>query len=199
MKREELEHIIRAAAEITGEREFVIIGSQAVLGQFPDPPSALLVSMEADIHPIHAPHKAIEIEGAIGSGSLFDATHGYHADGIEQGLPPLPDGWHRRLIPVRNANTNGATGWCLEVHDIAAAKYAAHREKDLRYTADLWEAEMLDPDMLAHRIRSIRIEPPEKREIVEASIRRQRRVHGSARKTTPRRVRSTAPRTGPGP
>ena len=185
MKREELEHIIRAAAEITGEREFVIIGSQAVLGQFPDPPSALLVSMEADIHPIHAPHKAIEIEGAIGSGSLFDATHGYHADGIEQGLPPLPDGWHRRLIPVRNANTNGATGWCLEIHDIAAAKYAAHREKDLRYTADLWEAEMLDPNTLAHRIRSILIEPPEKREIVEASIRRQRRVHESARKTTP--------------
>ena len=146
MKREELEHIIRAAAEITGEREFVIIGSQAVLGQFPDPPSALLVSMEADIHPIHAPHKAIEIEGAIGSGSLFDATHGYHADGIEQGLPPLPDDWHRRLIPVRNANTNGATGWCLEVHDLAAAKYAAHREKDLRYTSDLWEAGMLDPD-----------------------------------------------------
>ena len=185
MKREELEHIIRAAAEITGEREFVIIGSQAVLGQFPDPPSALLVSMEADIHPIHAPHKAIEIEGAIGSGSLFDATHGYHADGIEQGLPPLPDGWHRRLIPVRSANTNGATGWCLEIHDIAAAKYAADREKDLRYTADLWEAGMLEPDTLAHRIRSIQIEPPEKREIVEASIRRQRRVYGSARKRTP--------------
>ena len=55
MKREDLEHIIRAAAEVTGEREFVIVGSQAVLGQFPDPPSVLLVSMEADIHPIHAP------------------------------------------------------------------------------------------------------------------------------------------------
>ena len=75
--------------------------------------------------------------------------------------------------------------WCLEVHDIAAAKYAAHREKDLRYTGDLWEAGMLDPDTLADRIRSIRIEPPEKREIVEASIRRHRRVHGSARKKTP--------------
>ena len=29
------------------------------------------------------------------------------------------------MIPVCNANTNGATGWCLEPHDIAVAKYFA--------------------------------------------------------------------------
>ena len=182
MKREELEHIIRAAAEITGEREFVIIGSQAVLGQFPDAPSPLLVSMEADVHPIHAPQMGIDIEGAIGYGSLFDSTHGYHADGIEGGLPPLPEGWQRRLIPVRNTNTNGATGWCLEVHDIAAAKYVAAREKDLRYTRELWEFGMLDPENLAERIRTIRIDPPEKRAYVEALVQRQQRQHDTGRR-----------------
>ena len=58
MKRSQLEHLIRAAADITGEHEFVIIGSQAVLGQFPNPaPGPLLVSMEADIHPVHAPER----------------------------------------------------------------------------------------------------------------------------------------------
>ena len=41
MKRSQLEHLIRAAADITGEREFVIIGSQAVLGQFPNAPDPL--------------------------------------------------------------------------------------------------------------------------------------------------------------
>src|SRR5687767_2184150 len=34
MQRPQLEHIIRAAAGITGAPEFVIIGSQAVLGNF---------------------------------------------------------------------------------------------------------------------------------------------------------------------
>ena len=53
MKRSQLEHLIRAAADITGEREFVIIGSQAVLGQFPKAPDPLLASMEPDIHPLH--------------------------------------------------------------------------------------------------------------------------------------------------
>lgn len=36
MKRSELEHIIRASGEIAGDDEIVIIGSQAILGQFPN-------------------------------------------------------------------------------------------------------------------------------------------------------------------
>jgi hypothetical protein len=50
MRRSELEHLIRAAGRIAGERELVIIGSQAVLGQFPDAPVALLMSMEVDLY-----------------------------------------------------------------------------------------------------------------------------------------------------
>lgn len=182
MKRHELEHLIRAAAEITGQRELVIIGSQAVLGQYPRAPDALLISIEADIHPVHAPELGAAIELHMGEGSRFDQTHGYHADGIEGGLPPLPRGWERRLIPIHNENTNGATGLCLEVHDIAAAKYAAHREKDLRYTRGLWEAGMLDPRTLDERIRTIDIKPPEKREIVEATVRGQRELHDTGRR-----------------
>ena len=49
MRRPQLEHIIRAATGITGATEFVIVGSQAMLGQFPQAPDELLVSIEADI------------------------------------------------------------------------------------------------------------------------------------------------------
>ncbi|MEP0841386.1 MAG: hypothetical protein HRF43_01590 [Phycisphaerae bacterium] len=55
MTRPQLEHILRAAAGITGADRFVIIGSQAVLGQFPDAPAELLVSMEADLFPCAVP------------------------------------------------------------------------------------------------------------------------------------------------
>lgn len=51
MLRQQLEHIIRAAAAITGAPEFVIVGSQAVLGQFPQAPEELLVSIEATYFP----------------------------------------------------------------------------------------------------------------------------------------------------
>jgi hypothetical protein len=36
LKRSELEHLIRAAATISGDDEIVVIGSQAVLGQLPN-------------------------------------------------------------------------------------------------------------------------------------------------------------------
>ncbi len=35
MTRQQLEHLIRAAAVLCGEDEIVVIGSQAILGQFP--------------------------------------------------------------------------------------------------------------------------------------------------------------------
>ena len=57
MTREQLEHLIRAAARISRQRELVIIGSQSILGRSPDAPASLLTSMEADIHPIHDPDK----------------------------------------------------------------------------------------------------------------------------------------------
>ena len=51
MKRSELEHLIRAAGSIANDSEIVVIGSQSILGQFPDAPPSLLVSAEADVFP----------------------------------------------------------------------------------------------------------------------------------------------------
>lgn len=62
MHRAQLEHIIRAAAGITGATEIVIIGSQAVLGQFPNAPADLLVSIEADVFTFRHPGDADLIE-----------------------------------------------------------------------------------------------------------------------------------------
>jgi hypothetical protein len=46
MTRAHLEHIIRAAGAIADLEDVVVIGSQAVLGGFPDAPAELLVSNE---------------------------------------------------------------------------------------------------------------------------------------------------------
>ena len=58
-------------------------GSQSVLGQFPDAPVALLMSMECDLYPKTRPELADKIDGAIGEGSKFHETHGYeHAKAL---------------------------------------------------------------------------------------------------------------------
>ena len=178
MTRQELEHIIRAAADVTHQKELIIIGSQAVLGQYPKAPEELLISMEADVYAPKAPELSDLIDGAMGPDTLFDQTHGYHADGVSPTTASLPDGWENRLTPICNPNTNGATGWCIEVHDIAIAKYAAGREKDLRYTGHLWEHAMLDSETLAERLRNTELKATDKpTNWIEATIARQRRRH----------------------
>jgi len=77
MKRCELEHIIRAAKGITDQKEIVVVGSQSILGQFPDPAPELLISMEADVFPLHNPGLSDAIDGAIGERSMFHQTHGH--------------------------------------------------------------------------------------------------------------------------
>ncbi|MFD1712123.1 hypothetical protein ACFSF0_16045 [Ottowia flava] len=64
MTREELEHIIRASGDITDQYEFVIVGSQSILGAVPRPEDVFTVSMEADIYPLQAPELADRIDGA---------------------------------------------------------------------------------------------------------------------------------------
>src|SRR5436305_12828172 len=130
MQRPQLEHIIRAASAITGATEIVIVGSQALLGQFPDAPQELLVSLEAEVFTLRTPDDADLIEGSIGEGSPFHQTFGYYAHGVAEQASVLPEGWKQRLVPVRNSNTGGACGLCLEAHDLGVAKLAAGREKD---------------------------------------------------------------------
>jgi len=55
VKREQLEHIIRAAGVIAETQELIILGSQAILGSHPDAPEDLLVSQEVDTYPLEDP------------------------------------------------------------------------------------------------------------------------------------------------
>jgi hypothetical protein len=159
MKRAELEHILRAASGVTGEAELVVVGSQAILAQFPDAPVALLASMEADVYPRRRPQLSIQIDGAIGERSLFHETFGYYAHGVDETTAILPVGWQERLIPIHNENTGGATGLCLEVHDLAASKLAAGKEKDLDFVQTLLRETMADVTKLRERIAQLPLQP----------------------------------------
>ena len=97
MTREELEHIIRASADITGQYEFIIVGSQSILGPVPNPESVFTMSAEADIYPLQAPDLAEKIDGAMGEGSQFHETHGYYAQGVGPDTAILPSGWLERV------------------------------------------------------------------------------------------------------
>lgn len=168
-KRSELEHLIRAAGAIAGDAQIVVIGSQSVLGQFPDAPPALLASMEADVYPLNRPDLADLVDGSIGEGSFFHEQYGYYAQGVSESTAVLPAGWKKRLVRVSNANTGGVAGLCLEVHDLAISKYAAGREKDLEFTRELVRHGMTRRATLLARTAATRLYPAHRR-LVEARI-----------------------------
>ena len=153
MRRSELEHLIRASGDIADDDEIIIIGSQAILGQFPDAPPRLLSSMEADVYPRNYPEKADKVDGAIGEGSSFHELHGYYAQGVGKRTAVLPEDWESRLVAVNNENTNGVTGYCLEVHDLAVSKLIAMRPKDLEFVQELVRHDMLDKQTMLRRLR----------------------------------------------
>ena len=49
MKKQQLDHVLRAARRITGEKQFVIIGSQSLHGKYPDLPDDIARSAEVDL------------------------------------------------------------------------------------------------------------------------------------------------------
>jgi len=181
MTRQQLEHIIRAAGSITNERELLILGSQAILGAIAQPPPELTLSTEADVCPLGDPDKAELISGSIGELSRFQETYGYYAHGLPPTACALPVGWENRLIKIANPNTNGIAGLCLSPLDLACAKLAAGREKDMEFVEAMLTHGLADPAQLAARIEGIptaeqRAAASKNLTILQNRIRSQRRL-----------------------
>lgn len=137
MKREQLEHILRAAGAITGQTEWVLVGSQAIVGAIPDAPDEITVSEELDLYAPGDEYASDLIDGSIGERSPFHETFGYYAHGVGAETATLPARWRDRAVVVRSEATAGVTGICPDPADLAISKLAAWREKDRDFVAAL--------------------------------------------------------------
>lgn len=136
MKKRQVDHALRAAGNITGEKQFVIIGSQSLHGKYPDVADEILTSFEVDLIATKNTDRTQWLN-VIGIESPFHQTYGYYVDPVDEKTPILPKGWKGRLVNLPPGATGGVKGLCLEPHDLAIAKYAASREKDLIFTREL--------------------------------------------------------------
>lgn len=147
MKKQQVDHVLRAAGEITGEKQFIIIGSQSLHGRYPDLPDEILLSAEVDLVAKNDLEKT-EALNFIGVYSRFHETHGYYADPVDESTATLPKGWKGRLVNLPPGDTNGVSGLCLDPHDLAIAKYFARREKDVVFTRALAARGMVGKPLL---------------------------------------------------
>jgi hypothetical protein len=137
MNRDQLEHILRAAGAITGIDEWVIIGSQAILGSVPDAPDEITISEELDLYAPGDEHASDLIDGSIGERSPFHETFGYYAHGVGAETATLPARWRDRAVIIRSESTAGVVGICPDPSDLAISKLAAWREKDREFIASV--------------------------------------------------------------
>lgn len=164
MKREHLEHVLRAACQIADDPDVLVIGSQSVLGAIPEEklPMEATASMEVDVAFFVDPgdRKADMVDGAIGELSPFHEMYGYYAQGVSVSTAVLPVGWRDRLILVESRSTQPGRGYTLEPHDCVVSKVVAGREKDYAFAHALITAGLADPSVVAERIETVDVPPP---------------------------------------
>jgi hypothetical protein len=136
MKKQQVDHVLRAAGRITGEKQFVIIGSQSLHGKYPDLPDDIVLSAEVDLIASKARERTDWLN-VIGVHSPFHESFGYYADPVDEQTATLPKGWKGRLVNLPPGDTEGVRGLCLDPHDLAIAKYVARREKDIEFNREL--------------------------------------------------------------
>jgi len=168
MRRDQVEHAIRAACQIIGRPEVIVVGSQSILGTFREDqlPADATMSVEVDILPIadddaETARLADLIEGVAGEWSPFEELHGFSIDGVDLQTSVLPEGWRDRLVRVQNANTAAVggepqfTGWCLDKEDLCVAKLCALREKDRAFVGALLRAGLVDAPIIRARLATL--------------------------------------------
>src|SRR2546430_6661587 len=75
MKKQQVDHVLRAAGRIAGEKQFIIIGSQSLHGKYPDIADEILTSFEVDLVASKNADR-IEWQNAIGVDSPFHESFG---------------------------------------------------------------------------------------------------------------------------
>ena len=87
------------------------------------------------------------VDAYFGEGSQFHSTHGIYLQGVDESTCVLPAGWRDRLIrlPGGEAAPAGLPIWCLDPHDLAVAKLAAGRPKDIEFVHALLTSGHLNP------------------------------------------------------
>ncbi len=133
MRRDKLDHLVRAASTLTGHRRFVLVGSAVILVRCNNIPGDMLLTPEVDLFVPDVPDsEAVSdaIEADIGQGSSFHQKYGYYCDGVSAGTAVMPTDWQQRAVPYESSGCPGVTVIVADPEDIALPKIVAWREKD---------------------------------------------------------------------
>ena len=161
--------LLRAARELCGHREYVVVGSLSVLGlaEVAAIPADMTVSIDADCYTKSDPARIFDLQDALGEGSSYHRAHGIYLDPVSPKLPTLPDGWEQRLIRLLRDDLIASF---LEPNDAAISKLARGEPRDLRWVQAGLKAGIVSMPTVRLRMRSTNFLDTEEEETALRSL-----------------------------
>jgi hypothetical protein len=144
-----LRRLFAEARKLTGETDFVVLGSLSALGYTGAVPPRMAMSLDVDAYGKSDPPRIFDLAPALGEGSPFAAAHGFYLDPISPRVATLPAGWEERLVRIELEP--GLAAWFLEPNDAAVSKYARMEPRDREWIRAGLEAGILSIGILEAR------------------------------------------------
>lgn len=153
MDLKDLHKLFARARELSGQAEFVVVGSHSALGVPRDRalPSRMTMSIDVDAWTRSDPARVFELQAALGQGSAFELENGYYLDPVSPRLPTLPEGWESRLYKVKF--DDGIVVHFLDPNDCAVSKYARAEPRDREWLQAGLAAGILSAAVIEYRMR----------------------------------------------
>ncbi|MDO8767224.1 MAG: hypothetical protein Q7K57_00645, partial [Burkholderiaceae bacterium] len=115
--------LLKEASQLSGHKEFVVIGSLSILAleDHFDVPADMTMSNDIGCYTKHDPDRIFDIVDSLGENSPRHQECGYFIDAVSPALPSLPHGWELRMIRIER---HSIVVWFLDPNDAALSKYA---------------------------------------------------------------------------
>jgi hypothetical protein len=156
LRRPDLDHILRAAASLSGHTRFVMVGAGAVITTAWHIPLTMMLTEEIDIYVEEAADPEWDsdlIDANIGRYSQFHRTFGCHGDGVSSRTAIMPTDWRTRAREYATPD-GAATALCPSADDIAIAKLCAWREKNQAWLREAFRSGIAKAAKVAAMLRT---------------------------------------------
>ena len=157
---DDLKLSLAKCAALTGDREFVVVGSVAIVGAQPSATASLRVSQDIDLFSRNGvtAEKNRSIYEKFGPDSAFAMENDFYIEPVGEWvvMTSLPR-WEERLVKVEVPG--GTIGRCLSPLDIAYNKAGAGSEKDIVYLAEPFRSGIVRPSEIKAAMNAACIAP----------------------------------------
>ena len=134
---DEFRAAVRAAAEVYGLREFVVMGRGSLSASLPGSAASLRMTEDIDLYPVGDSldyDRLASLDPELGVQSDFFSSHGFCVQRVgDWTVMYQPDGWEDRAVRLEVDDIKVTV---LSPIDLAYNKLEAGRDKDLEFIAE---------------------------------------------------------------